>query len=100
MNKSLRVIHLEEFKNNPSQSTRIGALSQVDIVHVDLDSMDLNKRKLAMEKPVVIRLDEAVRLIPTCSGEKDVFKFINVCYLAINSMDEEYVLLLIKYITK
>lgn len=54
---------------------------------------------MEMEKPVVIKVDEAVRLIAFCSGKNDVLKCYNVCDLAINSVGQEYVPLLIKYIT-
>ena len=49
-------------------------------------------------KPILIKLDEAVRLIPNCTGENDFYQFINACDLAINSVEQEYVPLLVKYI--
>lgn len=46
-------------------------------MHIDLESGNSKKKKLEMENPVVIKLDEVVKLIITCSGEKYVFQFVN-----------------------
>lgn len=40
-----------------------------------------------MKRPVVIKLNEDVTLIPTCTEEKDILQFVNVCDLANNSVD-------------
>lgn len=48
---------------------------------------------MAIVKTVVIKLDKAVKLITTCLEEKYVFQFINAWDLAVNLVDQEYVLL-------
>jgi len=44
-----------------------------------------------MEKmggPITITFEESIKLIPTCSGEKDVHQFINACELSVNSISK------------
>lgn len=46
-----------------------------------------------------MKLDEAIKLIPHCSGEDDVYQFINACDLAVHSVEKINVPILIRYIT-
>lgn len=58
------------------------------------------KRKLKNDKiaKTIVNLEEAIRLVLKCTDESDVQQFINACDLTINSVDEKYVTLLIKYV--
>lgn len=100
LNKSFRVPNLEATGN--SSNLRIGTRSQTGIVHFDLDSVKkINKFKMTsqdVKEKVTIKLEEAISLIPTCSGENDLHQFINACDLAISAIDPEYIPLLNKYI--
>jgi len=51
-------------------------------------------------KPEVsIKLDEAIKLIPECTGENDICQFINACDLAIKTVEKDSAHILITYIT-
>ena len=47
---------------------------------------------------VVLRLEEAIRIIPPFNGEDDIYQFIDACHLAINAVEAKNVSLLIKLI--
>jgi TPP-dependent pyruvate/acetoin dehydrogenase alpha subunit len=48
---------------------------------------------------VVIRLEESVKLIPKCTGEDDIYQFIQACELALESVEDKNIPIVIKYIT-
>ena len=97
LNKTFRESIPEKEKSDlEKEKIRIGTRSQVDIEHKELKF----ERKPKMSNTnVVIRLEEAVKLIPKCTGEDDIYQFTNACDLAIESVEEKNVPILIKYIT-
>ncbi|KAF0715576.1 myb-like protein D, partial [Aphis craccivora] len=38
---------------------------------------------------VTIKLEEAFKLIPLCTGEYDIYPFINACDMAVNLVEEK-----------
>ena len=83
-----------------SPSYQINTRSKSNTEHTQLTFE--SKPKIKMSQPpteITLRLEEAFKLIPTCSGETDVYQFINACDIAVNSVDRENVPLLIRYIT-
>jgi hypothetical protein len=48
---------------------------------------------------ITLNLQETFKLIPTCSGETDIYLFINEFDIAVNSVDWENSSLVIRYIT-
>ncbi|XP_050065199.1 uncharacterized protein LOC126554140 [Aphis gossypii] len=55
-------------------------------------------RKPRVKKMVTIKLEEAFKLIPMCTGE-DIYPFINACDMAVNLVEEKCAPTLVKYIT-
>ncbi|KAE9525307.1 hypothetical protein AGLY_014375 [Aphis glycines] len=45
-------------------------------------------RKPRVKKMVTIKLKEAFKLIPMCTGEDDIYPFINACDMAVNLVEE------------
>ncbi|KAE9522200.1 hypothetical protein AGLY_017460 [Aphis glycines] len=56
-------------------------------------------RKPRVKKMVTIKLEEAFKLIPMCTGEDDIYPFINACDMAVNLVEEKCAPTLVKYIT-
>ncbi|KAE9529193.1 hypothetical protein AGLY_011989 [Aphis glycines] len=56
-------------------------------------------RKPRIKKMVTIKLEEAFKLIPMCTGEDDIYPFINACDMAVNLVEEKCAPTLVKYIT-
>ncbi|KAF0682405.1 myb-like protein D, partial [Aphis craccivora] len=48
------------------------------------------ERRLCVKKMVTIKLDEAFKLIPLCTGEDDIYPFINACDMAVNLVEEKF----------
>jgi len=48
---------------------------------------------------VVIRLEDAFKLIPLCTGIDDIYQFINACDMAVSLAEEANAPTLVKYIT-
>ncbi|KAF0722999.1 myb-like protein D [Aphis craccivora] len=48
---------------------------------------------------VTIKLEEAFKFIPLCTGEDDIYPFINACDMAVNLVEEKFAPTLVKYIT-
>ncbi|KAF0710576.1 myb-like protein D [Aphis craccivora] len=42
------------------------------------------ERRPRVNKMVTIKLEEAFKLIPLCTGEDDIYPFINICDMAVN----------------
>jgi hypothetical protein len=57
------------------------------------------ERKPRIKKMVTIKLEEAFKLIPLCTGEDDIYPFINACDMAVNLVEEKCAPILVKYIT-
>jgi len=47
---------------------------------------------------VIIKLEEAFKLIPLCMSEDDIYPFINAYDIAVNLIEEKCVPTLVKYI--
>jgi hypothetical protein len=56
-------------------------------------------RTKKMTSPVTIRLEDAFKLIPLCSGIDDIYQFINACDMAVSLVEEINAPTLVKYIT-
>ncbi|KAE9523130.1 hypothetical protein AGLY_016471 [Aphis glycines] len=56
-------------------------------------------KKPRVKKMVTIKLEEAFKLIPMCTGEDDIYPFINACDMAVNLVEEKCAPTLVKYIT-
>ncbi|KAE9536174.1 hypothetical protein AGLY_007397 [Aphis glycines] len=56
-------------------------------------------RKPRIKKMVTIKLEEAFKLIPMCTGEDDIYPFINACDMAVNLVEEKCAPTLVKDIT-
>jgi len=80
-----------------SPKYRINTRSQNISEHAQL-IFETKSKKMA-EPQVILKLEEAIKLIPHCSGEEDIYQFINACDLAVNSIDKANVPILIRYIT-
>ncbi|XP_022164722.1 uncharacterized protein LOC111029830 [Myzus persicae] len=48
---------------------------------------------------VTIKLEDAFKLIPLCTGEDDIYPFINACDMAVSLVEEKCAPTLVKYIT-
>ncbi|KAF0754603.1 myb-like protein D [Aphis craccivora] len=57
------------------------------------------ERKPHVKKMVTIKLEEAFKLIPLCTGEDDMYPFINLCDMVVNLLEEKFAPTLVKYIT-
>lgn len=57
------------------------------------------ERRPRVKKMVTIKLEEAFKLIPLCTGEDDIYPFINACDMAVNLVEEKFAPTLVKYIT-
>ncbi|KAE9525984.1 hypothetical protein AGLY_013926 [Aphis glycines] len=56
-------------------------------------------RKPRVKKIFTIKLEEAFKLVPICTGEDDIYPFINACDMAVNLVEEKCAPMLVKYIT-
>jgi len=91
LNKSIKPILVNE-----KELKIIGTRSQKNLIHQQLEPVT-RKNKIKMDPK--ISLDKAVSLIPMCSNDYESYlQFINAGDLAIESVDKEYLPLLIKYI--
>ncbi|KAF0746965.1 myb-like protein D [Aphis craccivora] len=57
------------------------------------------ERRPRVKKMVTIKLEEAFKLIPLCTGEDDIYSFINACEMAVNLVEEKFAPTLVKHIT-
>jgi len=80
-----------------SPKYRVNIQTQNNNEHAQL-TFETRSKKM-VEPQVVLKLDEAIKLIPNCSGEDDIYQSISACDLAINSIDRANVPILIRYIT-
>jgi hypothetical protein len=82
----------------------IGTRSKNITEHISL-TFGRKRSKMSLASPtlanqeVTLKLDEAIKLIPNCTGNDDIYQFINACDLAVNSVDILNVPILIRYIT-
>uniref|UniRef100_A0A2S2QLA1 Uncharacterized protein n=1 Tax=Sipha flava TaxID=143950 RepID=A0A2S2QLA1_9HEMI len=89
---------IPEKEKSEKELIRIGTRSQLDIEHKELKFERKPKEKMS-NTSVIIRLEEAVKLIPKCTGEDDVYQFIQACELALESVEDKNIPIVIKYIT-
>lgn len=82
---------------DPYTRSPVGTRSHLGVKHTVV-TFENKPRKIKMAVNIIIKLDEVMRLIPTCSGEDDIFQFINACDLAIDPVEKKYLALLVKYI--
>lgn len=57
------------------------------------------EKKTRSKKMVTIRLEDAFKLIPLCTGEDDIYSFVNACDMAVGLVEEKNAPTLVKYIT-
>jgi len=95
INKTFKLIELDSPIPN-----KIGTRSTPIIVHSQLtfDTKPRDKKFIMADEKVILRLEDAIKIIPNCSGNDDTYQFINACDLAINSVDSTKAPYLIKYI--
>ena len=83
LNKSLRLINLEEFENSPTTSaTRQGLRSNKNTIHTEYiqpkRTVKVKKMTGGTETKPISALD-AIKLIPNYSGQTDIYPFLNAC---------------------
>jgi len=93
LNKSLRLINLEEFENSPTTSaTRQGLRSNKNTIHTEYiqpkRTVKVKKMTGGTETKPISALD-AIKLIPNYSGQTDIYPFLNACEVIINTVDSE-----------
>lgn len=104
LNKSIRLINLEEFELSPSTSCsnpRIGTRSQKNIQHTEFIPAKRAKNKKMAENNIeqaIMSFSEALVVIPYYSGETDIHHFISTCENALNLIDKTKIPLLVKTI--
>ncbi|KAF0704816.1 myb-like protein D, partial [Aphis craccivora] len=54
------------------------------------------ERRPRVKKMVTIKLEEAFMLIPLCTGEDDIYTFINACDMAVNFVEKKFAPTLVK----
>ncbi|XP_060860128.1 putative uncharacterized protein DDB_G0286901 [Metopolophium dirhodum] len=90
LNTSIRPILVSE-----TELRKIGTRTQKGIVHTQLEEVKrIRKTKMTSKIP----LDKATLMIPTCTGERDVYQFIKACDLACSAVEKEDLPILTKYI--
>jgi len=93
LNKSLRLINLEEFENSPTTSaSRPGLRSSKNTIHTEYiqpkRTVKAKKMTGVTETKPISALD-AIKLIPNYSGQTDIYPFLNACEVIINTVDSE-----------
>lgn len=71
--------------------------SSPNVQHTSL-SFD-RKPKNKMSNEIILKLEEAIKLIQKATGEDDIYRFVQACDIAIESIEKKNVQILIKYIT-
>ncbi|XP_025207741.1 protein DDB_G0276689-like [Melanaphis sacchari] len=102
LNKSLRLINLDEFENNPTTSTcKIGLRSNKNIIHTEYipAKRTVKTKKMATSKVPTLKVIDALHMIPQYSGQTEMYPFINACETIIDSVDPDQLPLLLKMIT-
>ncbi|KAL4101321.1 hypothetical protein QTP88_021341 [Uroleucon formosanum] len=93
LNKSLRLINLDEFENNPTtNATRQGLRSNRNTIHTEYIQPKLTVKTKKMTggsemKP--LNAIEAIKLIPDYSGQTEIYPFLNACEVIINTVDAD-----------
>lgn len=91
LNKSLRLINLEEFEKSPSTSTpRTGLRSDKNTVHIEYiqpKRVVKSKKMTSGSEMKPLSAIEAIKLIPNYSGQTEIYPFLNACEVIINTVD-------------
>lgn len=90
LNTSIRPIIVSE-----TELRQIGTRTQKGIIHTQLEPVRRTKK---LKMPTKLPLDKATVMIPTCTGERDVYQFIKACDLACSAVDKEDLPILMKFI--
>ncbi|KAL4156125.1 hypothetical protein QTP88_000160 [Uroleucon formosanum] len=91
LNKSLRLINLDEFENSPTINvTRQGLRSNRNTIHTEYIQPKRTVKTKKMTggsemKP--LNAIEAIKLIPDYSGQTEIYPFLNACEVIINTVD-------------
>ncbi|KAL4118953.1 hypothetical protein QTP88_011831 [Uroleucon formosanum] len=91
LNKSLRLINLDEFENSPTTNvTRQGLRSNRNTIHTEYIQPKRTVKTKKMTggnemKP--LNAIEAIKLIPDYSGQTEIYPFLNACEVIINTVD-------------
>lgn len=93
LNKSLRLINLEEFENSPTTSaTRQGLRSNKNTIHTEYiqpkRTVKVKKMTSSIDTKPISALD-AIKLIPNYSGQSEIYPFLNACEVIIGTVDPE-----------
>ena len=67
--------------------------------HIELDFPRKVRTKKMAPSTVTIRLEDAFKLIPLCTGIDDIYQFINACDMVVSLVEEANAPTLVKYIT-
>ena len=93
LNKSLRLINLEEFENSPNTSApRTGLRSDKNTVHnvyVQPKRTVKTKKMTSVSEMKPLSAIEAIKLIPDYSGQTEIYPFLNACEVIINTVDTD-----------
>ncbi|KAL4084392.1 hypothetical protein QTP88_028215 [Uroleucon formosanum] len=93
LNKSLRLINLDEFENSPTtNATRQGLRSNRNTIHTEYIQPKRTVKTKKMTggsemKP--LNAIEAIKLIPDYSGQTEIYPFLNACEVIINTVDAD-----------
>ncbi|XP_060873933.1 putative uncharacterized protein DDB_G0286901 [Metopolophium dirhodum] len=90
LNTSIRPIIVSE-----TELRQIGTRTQKGIIHTQLEPV---KRTRKTKMPTKIPLDKATLMIPTCTGERDVYQFIKASDLACSAVEKDDLPILMKFI--
>ncbi|KNE88030.1 hypothetical protein PSTG_18575, partial [Puccinia striiformis f. sp. tritici PST-78] len=93
LNKSLRLINLEEFENSPTTGTiRQGLRSNRNTIHTEY----IQPKRIVKAKKMTGGTDmkpisalDAIKLIPNYSGQSEIYPFLNACEVIISTVDSE-----------
>ncbi|XP_060861802.1 putative actin-fragmin kinase DDB_G0287957 [Metopolophium dirhodum] len=93
LNKSLRLINLEEFENSPTTGTiRQGLRSNRNTIHTEY----IQPKRIVKAKKMIGGTDmkpisalDAIKLIPNFSGQSEIYPFLHACEVIISTVDSE-----------
>ncbi|KAF0765413.1 myb-like protein D [Aphis craccivora] len=104
LNKTQQLIDLENSSKRPSLFRSPSERQRAEVKHSLTRNLSLDhkkvtrskvtdnfehteltfKRRPRVKKMVTIKLEEAFKLIPLCTGEDDIYPFINACDMTVN----------------
>ena len=93
LNKSLRLINLEEFEKSPTTITpRTGLRSDKNTIHSEYKPpkrIIKPKTMASVSEMKPLSAIDAIKLIPNYSGQTEIYPFLNACEVIINTVEAD-----------